>query len=286
MDEIPPPRWTFVRGKWQIATYAVFGLAVFVVFMAASFPYSDALSSLLAPYQMKLVYESQHMSVPIGARLEDVRILSTVGPQPQLILKSPGVTLAPALGMLLFGRPAFSVYAELYGGTISTTIYERAGVTDLSFVLKAISLSESAPLRQYGAKLNGSLSGVGSAELNSPLLSDNKGRLAVDGRDVVVEIADGAPPIRLGVVSGSLSLEGGVVTMHDVEAHGGDIEVKAEGTIHLDPDIAESEVEMQLSLAPTPAGRAHFGIFLNLLPHPPEEGPYQVSGPLMSPSIT
>jgi type II secretion system protein N len=274
------------RGKWLIAIYGVFGLAVFVTFIAASFPYSDALSSLLAPYQMKLVYESQHMNMPIGARLEDVRLMSTIGPAPQLILSSPDVTLAPALGSLLLGRPAISVSADLYGGTVSATIYQRAGATDLNFVLSALSLAQSEPLRQIGAKLDGNVSGIGTAELKSPLLPDNKARITLDSRDVVVEIADGAPPIRLGTVSGILSLEGGVVTLHDVEAHGGDLELKAEGTLRLDPDIEESDVEMQLSLAPTPSGREHFGLFLKMLPHPPEEGPYDVSGPLMSPSVT
>jgi type II secretion system protein N len=274
------------RGKWLIAIYGVFGLAVFVTFVAASFPYSDALSSLLAPYQMKLVYESQHMNMPIGARLEDVRLLSTIGSAPQLILSSPDVTLAPALGSLLLGRPAISVSADLYGGNVSATIYQRAGATNLSFVLSALSLAQSEPLRQLGTKLDGNVSGIGTAELKSPLLPDNTGRITLDSRDVVVEIVDGAPPIRLGTVSGIISLEDGVVTMHDVEAHGGDLEVKAEGTLRLDPDIEESDVEMQLSLVPTPSGREHFGLFLKMLPHPPEEGPYDVSGPLMSPNVT
>jgi type II secretion system protein N len=274
------------RGKWLIAIYGVFGLAVFVTFVAASFPYSDALSSLLAPYQMKLVYQSQRMNMPIGARLEDVRLLSTIGSAPELILSSPDVTLAPALGSLLLGRPAISVSADLYGGTVSATIYQRAGATNLSFVLSALSLAQSEPLRQLGTKLDGNVSGIGTAELKSPLLPDNKARISLDSRDVVVEIADGAPPIRLGTVSGILSLEDGVVTMHDVEAHGGDLEVKAEGTLRLDPDIEQSDVEMQLSLVPTPSGREHFGLFLKMLPHPPEEGPYDVSGPLMSPNVT
>jgi type II secretion system protein N len=274
------------RGKWLIAIYGVFGLAVFVTFVAASFPYSDALSSLLAPYQMKLVYESQHMNMPIGARLEDVRLLSTIGSAPQLILSSPDVTLAPALGSLLLGRPAISVSADLYGGNVSATIYQRAGATNLSFVLSALSLAQSEPLRELGTKLDGNVSGIGTAELKSPLLPDNTARITLDSRDVVVEIVDGAPPIRLGTVSGIISLQDGVVTMHDVEAHGGDLEVKAEGTLRLDPDIEESDVEMQLSLVPTPSGREHFGLFLKMLPHPPEEGPYDVSGPLMSPNVT
>ena len=205
---------------------------------------------------------------------------------PQLILSSPDVTLAPALGSLLLGRPAISVSADLYGGNVSATIYQRAGATNLSFVLSALSLAQSEPLRQLGTKLDGNVSGIGTAELKSPLLPDNTARITLDSRDVVVEIVDGAPPIRLGTVSGIISLQDGVVTMHDVEAHGGDLEVKAEGTLRLDPDIEESDVEMQLSLVPTPSGREHFGLFLKMLPHPPEEGPYDVSGPLMSPNVT
>jgi type II secretion system protein N len=286
MIETPAAREKLLRSKWLIAIYGIFGLAVFVTYIAASFPYSDALSSILAPYQMKLVYDSQRLSPPVGARLEDVRLLSTVGPSPQLLLRSPGVTLAPALGSLLLGRPAIRVSADLYGGLVDVTVYQRAGATNLSFVLNGVSLAESAPLQQLGTKLSGSVSGAGSAELNGMLLSGDRGHMTLDGHDVVVEIVDGAPPIRLGTVSGMLSLEDGVLTMRDVEAHSGDLELRAEGTIRLDQEVAESYLEMRLSLVPTASGREHFGIFLKLLPHPPEEGPYQVSGPLMSPNIS
>lgn len=286
MAETPAARWRMPRGKWLVATYGAFGLAVFLAFMAASFPYNDAISSLLAPYQMKLVYQSQRMSPPIGARLEDVRLLSTVGSSPQLILHSSGVTLAPALGSLLVGRPAIKLSADLYGGTFNATVYQHAGATDLSFVVSGLSLSESAPLRELGAKLSGNISGAGSAQLNSPSLPDSSAHMTLDGRDVAVEIAEGAPPIRLGTISGTLSLESGTLTLHDVEARGGDLEVNAEGTIHFEPEVAESDVEMRLSLVPTSAGRQHFGLFLKLLPHPPEEGPYELSGPLMSPSFS
>ncbi len=275
------------RGKWVIAAYGVFGLAVFVIFIAASFPYGDALSSLLAPYRMKLVYRSQHLSPPIGSRLEDVQLLSTAGPTPQLILRSPHLTLAPALESLFIGRPAMNLAAEIYGGTVRATVYQRGSATNLRFTLAGISLSESAPLRPLGAKLSGSVSGAGAAELISPALPDDTAQITLDARNVVVEIADGAPPIGLGTVTGMLALENGTLTLHLVQANGGDLEVRAEGTIHLEPeDVAESEIEMRLSLAPTPSGRAHFGLFLKLLPHPPEEGPYDVSGPLLSPNIS
>jgi len=286
MAETPAARWRMPRGKWLVATYGAFGLAVFLAFMAASFPYNDAISSLLAPYQMKLDYQSQRMSPPIGARLEDVRLLSTVGPSPQLILHSAGVTLAPALGSLLVGRPAIKLSADLYGGTLNATVYQHAGATDLSFVVSGLSLSESAPLRQLGPKLSGNISGAGSAQLNSPSLPGETAHMTLDGRDVAVEIAAGTPPIRLGTISGTLSLESGTLTLHDVEARGGDLEVNAEGTIHFEPEVAESDVEMRLSMVPTISGRQHFGLFLKLLPHPPEEGPYELSGPLMSPSLS
>lgn len=286
MAETPTPRLRLPRGKWLVAIYGVFGLAVFAAFMAASFPYNDAISSLLAPYQMKLVYQSQRMSPPIGARLEDVRLLSTAGPSPQLILRSPDVTLTPAFGSLLVGRPAINLFADIYGGTLDATVYQHAGATDLSFVLAGLNLSESAPLQPLGAKLGGMVSGVGSAQLSSPSLPDNTAQMTLDGRNVVVGIAEGAPPIRLGSVSGTLTLERGTLTLHDVKARGGDLEVNAEGIIHFAPEVAESDVEMRLSLVPSTSGRRHFGLFLKLLPHPPEEGPYELSGPLISPSLS
>jgi len=116
-------------------------------------------------------------------------------------------------------------------------------------------------------------------------LTTDNGDARIVGANVTLEITRGFPRIRLGAVSGHLELAGGIVTLDDIETHGGDVEGKADGEIQLAPILAASTIAARVYLTPTPSGRDHFGILFNMLPHPPAEGPYYLSGPLASPSI-
>ena len=276
----------FLRGKWLLTSYLVFGVILFVAFLVASFPYADTVTSMLAPFKLKLVYQGQRMSPPIGARLEDVRLISVANSPEQLLLQSPDVILAPTVGSLFFGQTGLRVRAGLYGGTVRATVHQHGGIVDVNFDLNSIMLEQSDALRQFGALLSGSISGTGSAELRGPQVPDNSANLVLDGQRVAIQIVNGFPPVHLGAISGVITLENGTLRLRDVEGHGGDAEIKAEGAIQLGPDLPDSTVDLRVSVTPTARGRAHFGLFLNLLPHPPGAGPYIIRGPLMSPSIS
>src|SRR3989442_690621 len=111
------------------------------------------------------------------------------------------------------------------------------------------------------------------------------GRMVLDGREVTIAIVNGFPPLRCGVVTGEVLLNQGVVSLHKLQTRGADADIEANGEIHLGPDFAGSTVILTVSLVPTAAGRERFGVFLNMLPHPPSEGPYHIEGSLTSPSV-
>jgi type II secretion system protein N len=268
------------------AAYVIFGAALFIAFLADMFPYGDTISAMLEPLNLKLVYREQRMHFPIGARLADVRLLSTAGPQYQIVLRSPAVILAPTIASLLLGRPGLRVRAQIYGGTVGATVYQRKTIASIAFTIDSLSLARAEPLRQFGAEFGGAISGAGTAELieNADLSSDTA-HLALAGTGVSIKVLDGLPPMRLGAVTGVAGLSDGAITLNDVDAHGDDVAIAARGTIQLAPDLAESVVDLTVSLTPTPAGRDRFGMLINMLPHPPARGPYYIHGPLMSPSV-
>lgn len=275
----------FPRGAWRWSLYGLGGVMVFLAFLAASFPYADAVSSMLAPLNLKLTYDTQRMSPPIGAELDNVRVVSTAPGQAGLLLQSPAIRLAPTLGSLILGRPGLRLRAALYGGIIHATVLRRGDLVNVSFDLRGLDLHASDALRQFGTSLSGNISGNGAAEIRSPDLPDNAGNLSLDGENVAVHVGD-FPPLRLGAIQGVLRLNGGTVTLTDVTANGEDLALEAAGSIQLAADLADSTLELHVSLHPTSAGREHFGLFFNMLPHPPAAGPYVVSGPILSPSIS
>jgi len=75
------------------------------------------------------------------------------------------------------------------------------------------------------------------------------------------------------------------VEIEKLEGRGPDFSINAHGTIQLAPLLLQSIVDLTVTLVPTSSGTRHFGVLLNLLPHPPGSGPYIVRGPLALPSI-
>ena len=275
-----------LRGRSTIVVCVLIGLAVFTAFLIANFPYSDTLTSMLAPYRLRLTYQSQNLSPPIGARLTGVRLFSTVDDNQEALLQSPAVTLSPTLAALLLGRRAMHLRAELYGGTVYATIDQHAGNIDLNFKLDALKLGESAPLRQLGLILNGDLSGAGTAQIPGPQFQDDRAAMAITGDNLTFSIVRGFPPIHLGTLTGSLQLDRGAIKLTDIVAHGADLDLKGAGTIELGASPDESTIDATFYLNPTQRGRDRFGFFLKLLPHPPgPDAPYSLQGYLQSPSI-
>jgi type II secretion system protein N len=275
-----------VRRPVVIAVLAAGALLIFAVFLIASFPYDEMASTMLAPYRLKLHYRAQHLHLPIGVALDGVDLVSIASSPSQLLLQSPAIALRPTLGSLLLGRPGLGLDAQIYRGTLHAIITQEAGAIGVTFDAHALSLDESQLLSQFGALLGGTLSAGGSAQIHGPILADNTGQATIDGRDVTVAITRGFPLIHLGTVSGQILLANGVVSFHDFETHGGDVESKADGTIQLAPDPADSTIAARVYLTPTPGGLEHFGLLFHMLPHPPAEGPYEVRGPLLGPSIS
>ncbi len=291
-----------VSRRWMLAGYGLFAALLFVAFVTASFPYGDTISAIVAPMRLKIVFQAQRMSFPIGARLEDVRLLSTATQPEELLFQSSDVTVAPGLPSLLLGRPCLRIRAHIFGGVAHATVRQRAQAASVDFELESISLAqvsrgqahlaealseaEGDPPHQLGAVLSGDLSGSGSAQLKGPDIMADSGRIILNGRNVTVAIVNGFPPIQLGAVSGDVSLNEGMVTLRDIRAHGSDGDLEASGEIWLAPALADSSLELTVSLAPTANGRAHFGLLLNMLPHSPSKGPYHIEGLLTSPSVS
>jgi type II secretion system protein N len=275
-----------MRGRFAMIACALMGVAAFASFLVADFPYGDTLTSMLAPYRLKLTYESQRLSPPIGAKLTNVQLFSTAGINDEALLQSPAVTLAPTLAALLLGRPGMHVRADLYGGAVHVTLFQHASTVDLNFSLDSLKLADSALLQQFGAILDGNLSGVGNAHIAGPNLPEDQATMAIAGDDLAVSIVRGFPAIHLGTLTGNLRLDQGAITLTDIVAHGADLDLKAAGTIELGDRPDDSTIDLTLYLNPTQSGRDHFGFFLKLLPHPPgPEAPYSIQGDLRSPSI-
>jgi type II secretion system protein N len=276
----------FARGQRSAIVYSAFGAAVFIASLAATFPYAATLAALLQPLSLGFSSSGQGLSLPLGAALSDVRVVS-LEPASPFEIESPDVTLAPALGALLLGEPGVRLHAQLYGGALSATVYRKGAEIGLSFALSDMGLARLAALRALGGNVLGRISGGGWAELAGNDAAATTGELNFRTADLTIQVAEGFAPIRLGQVEGALKLaRGGALRVSKLNGHGPDGEIQGQGTIRLGPDARQSRIDFELTIDPSAEGRKRLGVFFGLLPHPPGSRPYMLSGPLLTPAIS
>jgi type II secretion system protein N len=270
-------------GRWTLIAYGIFAGILFLSFVTASFPYADTISAMLAPMKLRVVFQSQSMNFPIGARLQNVRLISTASQQ--LLLQSPDVTVMPRLAWFFVGHPCLRVRARIYGGFVDATVRQRQQAVDVDFAFASLNLASTGELQQLRGALTGELSGIGSAHLAHDITAGSASMI-LRGYNVKLVLVHGLPPLELGAINGKVALRQGTLTLRDVTGRGSDCDLEASGDIQLARTAATSTIKLNLSLAPSTAGRARFGPLLNMLPHPPEEGPYHLEGRLISPSVS
>jgi type II secretion system protein N len=275
----------FWRTHVRETSYAAAGLVLFVFFLTATFPYTEALSAYLQPLGLGFTSAGQSFNFFLGTRLDDVRITDVDAPKGVPVVQSRSVSIAPALGSMLLLRPGVKVGAEIYGGTVALRVHRSGDGTAVRFDATALNLATATFLREIGAAFGGALSASGEITVMPGEPNADTGTVALIARAFTIRIVSGMPPIKLGDTTARIRLEHGAVQVEDLRSTGGDVAVSGRGTIQLAPDWRQSRLALQLNLVPAASARARLGFMLNLLPHPPDGRPYTLSGTLASPVI-
>lgn len=266
------------------AFYFGIGTIVFLFSLIATFPYTDVVSSLLAPMGMRLTSDAQHLRLPLGATLDNVR-LSSIEPGSPLMLESPSVSLSPALFAMLIGRPGVNVSAKIFAGSLSITLYKTRHGTGLHFTARDLALDQIRTTLRLEPALNGFLSGRGRLDPLGPGALTTAGKFDLDTRGLTVQIAPGFLALRLGVVSGEFNLADGTLHVVSLNGDGPDGTIGASGEVRLADIPSLCSLNLRVTIAPTPQARERLRFMLGFLPHPPDSRPYLVRGPLITPSV-
>jgi type II secretion system protein N len=267
----------------RISCYAAIASAVFLSFLIADFPYGDVLSAFLAPSGVAVEYKDQRLSLPFGARLEQVRIHYPDPSGAAAVIESPQMTLSPTIGALLLGRPGLRLHADLFDGSLRATVSRNGPTIDLTFTLDGLDLSGLQAARPYA---DGRVSGEGSIDLDPADALDGRGSIHFSGTRLTLRIMPGVAPLRFDRASGTLQMKSGIVELQSLEGHGEDLSIAAHGTIRLARSLKDCTVDLLVNLNPTPAGARRYAMLLGFLPHPPNSRAYVVHGPLTLPSVS
>jgi len=229
--------------------------------------------------------QSQSASFPFGARLAGVRLSSTRPASAGLLIESPAVTIAPSFLSMLTLHPGVRVKAALYDGMVNATIRPSGGGTAISYDLNSLDIARQRLFTIPGAAASGTLSGSGTMLLSSgDIAQSGNGELTAARLTLISPFA--SSPIRLGDGHSKFKLDQGTLTIEELQTSGGDLTLTASGTIQLAPDLGESVLAIQFTLAPAPAAASQLALLLAILPHPPGPQPYRLTGTLSAPRIS
>lgn len=278
-------RREFFREHQVGLAYLGIGAVLFLVFLIATFPYSDALTGVLSPMGITVSSGAQSFSFPFGVSMDQVR-LSEAAPGSRPFFESQRINVTPALVSLILGTPGINLRANLYGGTLHLTARRSGSSTALSFAASDIHLEQYRALAAMGASIAGVLDADGNAVISQGDIQGNGGALHVSTSGASFRIVRGMPALALGNLSADVSLEHGSLQIRGVEAHGGDVALSGRGVIEVRPNLPDSTVAIRFTMKPSPAARARLGFLFGFLPHPPNSQPYFLSGTLAFPRIS
>jgi type II secretion system protein N len=272
----PAPRTWLIRSG-----YAAFGLALFVAFVIASFPYSATLSNLLTPMGMQISIGDQHLDFPFGAKLQDVRVTSI--PAGAWVFESPAISVTPSFLSLLMFHLGVHLKADLYGGLGKLTARPSGDGTSLDFNLRAVDLSRQHLYQLPGLTLSGILSASGDFWISQHDFQKNTGSgdLTFSGLFVKTLIV----PVRLERALANYTLDHGTLTVKSFKTLGGELIIDASGTIQIGPDADSTVLALEFTLTPSPAAADRFRFLQAIMPPHPPGSPYHMTGTLNAPQI-
>jgi type II secretion system protein N len=265
--------------------YALVALLLFIVFTIGTFPYDEVLTGALIPLGLQLSYGSERPAFPVGAVLENVRLINLEHPSAPPLVQSEELKLTPGLATLI-GRPALGISADMYGGRVRASVRRHEDTTALDLDMTDIDLSRYPVSRAIGTTLIGIVSGKVDFESLGPVMNSQAGTITLTSRNVEFAPVRGLPPLRFATLKTSCRIDHATLRINAFEGAGPDMSVSGSGIIHLGPTLTQSMMEMTLRIQPTVAGRARLGMVFAFLPHPPDNRPYIFHGPLLMPRVS
>jgi len=289
--------WLEGVGSRTLVLYGVYTLVLFVVFLFANFPHGVLVQRLLRTVQlpgMRLDVGDARFAWWRGFELQRVH-LGPDDPNQPAYLEAASLFVRPGLEGLFSGRPrAVTVTGGLYGGAVDG----RFASGDMN---RATVTLDGIQLQRYPLFVEllqgGQLAGLLSAALTVEARGVNTDELRAAGE---LELSDAGmtdakwaglplPPLRFEGATAKFSVQGTRLEIQELEANGPDLKLSASGQVALREPVADSVLNLKLSVEPGPEASDQIKTLLSFIP-PPAKGakpdaPRTVSGTVAKPRI-
>ena len=290
--------WTEGLATRGVILYALYTVVLFAVFLLAHLPYKELVHRALQSAQppgMRIDVSDVRFAWWNGFELQGVRIAPADPSQPAYF-EAPSVYVRPAFADLIRGRlQSIDVSGSLYGGTVDGSL-SRGELNRLSLNFDGLQLQRYALLgvALQGGQLAGRASGKISVETRGTDIADI--RAAGDLKLVEASLTDAKwnqfpiAPLHFNSVAASFDLQDGRLEVQELKADGQELLLDVGGQVALRQPLADSVLNLKVSLAPGPECPEDTKTLLSAIMPPPAKGakadaPKVLSGTLAKPRL-
>lgn len=297
---LPLPRlsfeWLGALGNRRLWLYVAYTVALFLVFLVATFPHDMVIRRVLAAVNGdsgRVQFTDARFAWHRGYEIDGVRVAGN-DENAAPLLEMSRFWVRPSLPALLRGNPyAVQVQGDLYGGNAGGNLDFTAGTLAGNLDWRAVDLGRYRTLTSLlqDGQITGRLSGRVDFESRGNGIEGTQG-----GGDVVI---DGAalsgvkvegftvPDLSFKQVRLKFTLRGGRLEVQELVANG-DVSLQGSGQVVLRMPIQESSLNLRATILPTATTPDGVKAMIGLIPRPPgakPDAPLTVTGTLLRPRV-
>lgn len=279
-----------------MALYIVYTLALFAVFLVATFPYEIVVGRFLGLVESNAVnvdFKEARFAWHRGLALTQVRLTSPTGDPQAPYLELDRLWVRPVFGELIRGNPyALSVQAELYGGGADGVLHVREQTISGVVNVDAVSVGRYGTLTalleegNIAGRLSGSLSfEAAGANIESGQASGEV-RLENAGLEKAKISGFGVPDLHFATTQLNFAVRQGRLEIEQLNATGDELNISASGQISLREPLDASVLNLKATVLPGKNAPDSIRGLIALIPKPPDakpDAPMRISGTLRSP---
>lgn len=279
-----------------VALYVVYTLALFAVFLVATFPYEIVVGRFLGLVESNAVnvdFKEARFAWHRGLALTQVRLTSPTGDPEVPYLELDTLWVRPVLGELIRGNPyALAVQAELYGGGADGVLNVREQTISGVVNVNAVSLGRYGTLTalleegNIAGRVFGSLSfEAAGANIESGTASGEV-RLENAGLEKAKISGFGVPDLHFATTQLNFAVRQGRLEIEQLNATGEELNISASGQISLREPIDASVLNLKATVLPGKNAPDSIRGLIAMIPKSRDakpDAPMRISGTLRTP---